>query len=76
MGGRKGHLEGAMGTETKRITKRNRVMAGAAWAAGIGITLVEMQFGVDYVLSHVMNNMGAIVGWLPMIGVLLKQACR
>ncbi len=50
MGGRKGHLEGAMGTEAARVTKRNRVIAGVAWAAGIGITLVEMQFGMDYVL--------------------------
>jgi len=73
MGGRKGHLEDAMGTEAKRITKRNQVIAGVAWAAGIGITLVEMQFGVEYVLSHVVNNMSAIVGWLPMIGVLVKR---
>ena len=62
-----------MGTEENKVTKRNQVMAGVAWAAGIGITLVEMQFGVDYVLSHVVNHMSAIVGWLPMIGVLVKQ---
>jgi hypothetical protein len=64
-----------MGTEAKRVTRRNRAIAGVAWAAGIGITLVEMQFGVDYVLSHVVNNMSAILGWLPMIGVLVKQVC-
>ncbi len=64
-----------MGTEAKRVRKQNRVIAGVAWAAGIGITLVEMQFGVDYVLSHVVNSMSAILGWLPMIGVLVKQVC-
>ncbi len=64
-----------MGTDAETATKRNRVIAGVAWAAGIGITLVEMQFGMDYVLSHVVNNMSAIVGWLPMIGVLVKHVC-
>jgi hypothetical protein len=59
-----------MGTEAKRQTRRNRRLLCAGWAAGIGITLVEMQFGMDYVLSHVAGHVTAIVGWLPMITTL------
>jgi hypothetical protein len=62
-----------MGTESKRDEERNRTLLSAGWVAGVGITLVEMQFGVDYVLSHVVNHVSTVVGWLPMIGVLLRQ---
>jgi hypothetical protein len=62
-----------MGTESKRLGWRKRMILSAAWAVGIGITLVEMQLGMDYVLSHVVGHVSAIVGWLPMIGTLVAQ---
>jgi hypothetical protein len=62
-----------MGTESKRQERWNRMILGAGWAAAIGITLVEMQFGMDYVLSHVARQVSAIVAWLPMLGTLVTQ---
>jgi len=62
-----------MGTGTKRQERRGRMLLSAGWAAGIGITLVEMEFGMDYVLSHVVGHVSAIAGWLPMVGALVKQ---
>ncbi len=62
-----------MGTGAKRLERRRRVALSAGWAAGIGMMLVEMQWGVDYVLSHVAGHVSAIVGWLPMIGTLMQQ---
>jgi hypothetical protein len=62
-----------MRTGSKRQERRNQIVQGAGWVAGIAITLVEMQFGMDYVLSHVTGHLGAIVHWLPMIGTLVSQ---
>jgi hypothetical protein len=59
-----------MGTGTKRLERHTRMAQSAAWAAGIGITLVEMQYGIDYVFTHVAGHVGTIVGWLPMISVV------
>jgi hypothetical protein len=65
-----------MGTETKRQERHSRIVQGTGWAAGIGITLVEMQYGMDYVFTHVAGHMSAIVGWLPMLSMLVKQIWR
>jgi len=62
-----------MGSETKRQEWRYRGFLVAGWAAGIGITLVEMHMGIDYVLSHVAGHLSAIVGWLPLISTLIGQ---
>jgi hypothetical protein len=70
--GKAAGLEGIMVARLQRPERRNRVLVGGVWAAGIGITLVEMNMGMDYVLSHVVNHVSAIVGWLPMIGTLVK----
>ena len=64
-----------MGTESKRETRLSRAAQVVGWAAGIGITLVEMQFGMEYVLSHLLGQVSAIAAWLPMIGALAKQIC-
>ena len=61
-----------MGTGTKRLERR-RIALGAGWIAGIGMMLVEMQWGMDYVLSHVAGQVGAIVGWLPMIATVARH---
>jgi hypothetical protein len=65
-----------MGTKSMKQEGPSRITQSAAWAAGIGITLVEMQFGVDYVLTHVAGHMSAIVGWLPMLSTLVRQITR
>lgn len=62
-----------MGTEAKVNARHNRVLEGAGWVAGISVMLAEMQFGMDYVLSHVVGHVSAIVGWLPMVGALARH---
>jgi len=76
VGGRGGQPEAVMGTESRKQERQNRIAQGAAWAAGIGITLVEMQFGMDYVLTHVAGHVGLLVGWLPMLSTLVHQISR
>lgn len=65
-----------MGTQINEQRRQSRMTQSAAWAAGIGIMLVEMQYGMDYVLTHVAGHMGAIVGWLPMLSTLVRQITR
>lgn len=65
-----------MGTAAINSGRRNRVLEGAGWVAGISVMLAEMQFGVDYVLSHVVGQISAILSWLPMVGVFAHQAWR
>jgi hypothetical protein len=65
--------EEVMATQVKGLERRHQVAVSGIWAAGIGITLVEMHMGMDYVLSHVVTQMGAIVGWLPMIGTMVTH---
>jgi len=73
VGGREGHLEDAMATETTKSERRDRVLEGAGWVAGVSVMLVEMQFGMDYVLSHVVGGVSAVWYWLPMVGVFARQ---
>jgi hypothetical protein len=49
------------------------MMHSAGWTVGVGITLVEMQYGMDYVFTHVAGHMSAIMGWLPMLSTVAKQ---
>lgn len=65
-----------MATQAKGLERRNRAVVSGVWAAGIGMTLVEMHMGMDYVVSHVLAQMGAIVGWLPMLGTMACRLCR
>lgn len=61
-----------MGTATNSLEQR-QVVLSAGWAAGIAMMLVEMQWGVDYVFSHLAAHVSAIVGWLPMIATVARQ---
>jgi hypothetical protein len=38
--------------------------------------LAEMQFGMDYVVSHVVGQISAVLGWLPMVGMFAHQLWR
>jgi hypothetical protein len=62
-----------MGTEAKRQEQRGRTLHSAGWALGVGIALVEMQYGMDYVFTHVAGHMSTIVDWLPMLSTVAKQ---
>ena len=62
-----------MGIEATRQEGRNRWLVGAGWVAGIGIALVEMQMGMDYVQENLVPRISAILGWLPILGTLV---CR
>jgi hypothetical protein len=76
VGGQERFLEAAMGTKVNRPERQNQKLLSIGWAAGIGITLVEMQFGMEYVLSHVAGHLSAIFHWLPMIGTLVSQVWK
>jgi hypothetical protein len=76
VGGQEGHLEAAMGTKVDRPEGHSRKLLSVGWAAGIGITLVEMQFGMEYVLSHVAAEVGFVISWLPTISVLARHLWR
>lgn len=54
---------------------RSRWLRSAGWMAGIGIALVEVQFGMDYVLSSLVGHAKAIAGWLPVIGAIAAHLC-
>jgi hypothetical protein len=73
VGSRKGYLEAVMGIEAREQKKRVRWLESAGWAAGIGIGLVEMQMGMDYVQAYLVPHVSAILGWLVMLGTLV---CR
>lgn len=64
-----------MGSETKGASGRSRWMRSAGWMAGIGIALVEMQVGMDYVLSSLVEQVRAIAVWLPVIVALAGHLC-
>jgi hypothetical protein len=65
-----------MGTAAVKGGRRNRVLEGAGWVAGISVMLAEMQFGMDYVVSHVVGQVSAILGWLSMVGMFAHQLWR
>lgn len=62
-----------MGSEGKRQERQNRRLLSAVWVGGIGIALVEMHVGMEYVLSSVTQHMSAVVGWLPVIGAIVAR---
>jgi hypothetical protein len=73
LGSREGYLEAVMGTEAREQKSRERWLVGAGWVAGIGIGLVEMHMGMEYVQAYLLPRVNAILGWLPIIGTLV---CR
>jgi hypothetical protein len=62
-----------MGIEAREQEKQDRWQVSAGWVAGIGIGLVEMQMGMDYVQAHLVPHARAILSWLPIIGTVV---CR
>jgi hypothetical protein len=56
-----------MASNTIWQAQRDRWLLSAGWVAGTGITLVEMQWGMEYVFARLANPVSAVVGWLPMI---------
>ncbi|MGB7847575.1 MAG: hypothetical protein WBL63_18320 [Candidatus Acidiferrum sp.] len=62
-----------MGIEAREQEKRDRWQVSVGWVAGIGIALVEMQMGMDYVQTYLVPHVSAILRWLPIIGTLV---CR
>ena len=62
-----------MADAAKNLADRNRWLIGAGWMAGITIVLVEMQVGMDYVQTGVVEHARTMADWLPTIGTLL---CR
>jgi hypothetical protein len=62
-----------MRSESKRSEQRNGWLPGAGWVAGVGIGLVEMRMGMDYVLANLIQHTSTIWGWLPMIGTVVAR---
>ena len=48
--------------ESKRQEGRNGWLPGVGWVAGVGIGLVEIQMGMDYVLANLREHASAILG--------------
>lgn len=50
-------------------------MMWTLWAAGIGLLLVEVNAGMEYLEAGLRQNVGNLLGWLPAMGVItLKVA--
>jgi hypothetical protein len=50
-------------------------MMWTLWAAGIGLLLVEVNAGMEYLEAGLRQNVGNLLGWLPAMGVVtLKVA--
>jgi hypothetical protein len=62
-----------MAKETDGAGNRKRMLVSVGWAAGIGISLVEMQFGMEYVLSLIAAQLGFVVNCLPAVSVLARH---
>jgi hypothetical protein len=61
-------------TTVGRQSEKNWIM-WTLWAAGIGLLLVEMNAGMDYLEAGLRQNVGNVLGWLPAMGVItLKLA--
>jgi hypothetical protein len=50
-------------------------MMWTLWAVGIGLLLVEVSAGMEYLEAGLRQNVGNLLGWLPAMGLItLKVA--
>ena len=45
-------------------------MVGALWVGGIGLLVVEMSAGMDYVQASLRQQMVDFLDWIPAMGVM------
>jgi len=53
-----------------------RWMMWAFWAAGVGLLLVELSAGVEYLEAGLQQNLANILGWAPAIGMITLKAAE
>jgi hypothetical protein len=65
----------AVAATVRRRQNEKKWMMWTLWAAGIGLLLVEMNAGMEYLEAGLRQNVGNLLGWLPAMGVItLKVA--
>jgi hypothetical protein len=54
----------------------NRWMMWAFWAAGVGLLLVELNAGMEYLEAGLQQNMGSMFGWAPAMAMVMIKAAE
>jgi hypothetical protein len=68
-------MAAAVAATTGRRQSDKNWMMWTLWAAGIGLLLVEVNAGMEYLEAGLRQNVGNLLGWLPAMGVItLKMA--
>ncbi|HUN61963.1 MAG TPA: hypothetical protein VMU53_08235 [Candidatus Sulfotelmatobacter sp.] len=66
----------AVATATRRQESDKNWMVWTLWAAGIGLLLVEVNAGMEYLEAGLRQNVGNLLGWLPAMGVITLKAAE
>jgi len=51
-------------------------MMWALCAAGVGLLLVELSVGMEYLEAGFQQNMGNILGWVPAMGMIMLKVAE
>lgn len=67
----------AVAAATRQQQSDKNWMMWTLWAVGIGLLLVELNTGMEYLESGLGQNVGNLLGWLPAMGLItLKVAVQ
>jgi hypothetical protein len=70
MGSRDGSLEAGMASTSASERSMRSWMVGALWVGGIGLLVVEMRAGMDYLQASLRQQMVDFLDWIPAMGVM------
>jgi hypothetical protein len=70
MGSRGGGPEAGMAGTMNAKQGNRQWMVWPFWVAGIGLLVVEMSAGMDYVQASLKQQMVELLGWFPAMGLL------
>ena len=59
-----------MASTASRMKMKGSWMAWTFWAAGVGLLLVELKAGMEYVEAGLQQHMAGMLGCLPAMGVI------
>jgi hypothetical protein len=71
LGSRDGGLEAGMSGTKQSEQSIRQWMVWALWVGGIGLLVVEMSAGMDYVQASLKQQMVDFLDWIPATGVLV-----
>jgi hypothetical protein len=69
VGGRDGSLEAGMASKSGNERSTRNWMVRGLWVGGIGLLVVEMSAGMDYVQASLKREMVDFLDWIPAMGV-------